>query len=97
MLWCRAASPQPPHASGSHTSAEPPPFSCIPTLGSVREALNCFFRPAARVIETCVLAVNEDGPRSAGRRGVAEVERYALDGESDEWADLRLAPGGHGH
>ncbi|PWI16294.1 GNAT family N-acetyltransferase [Streptomyces sp. Act143] len=45
----------------------------------------------ARTIETCVLAVNEDGLRFAGRRGFVEVERYVLDGESDLWVDLRLA------
>ncbi|MEU5042315.1 GNAT family N-acetyltransferase [Streptomyces griseorubiginosus] len=44
----------------------------------------------ARVIETCVLAVNEDGTRFARARGFVEVDRYVLDGESDEWVDLRL-------
>ncbi|MFD3585892.1 GNAT family N-acetyltransferase [Streptomyces sp. NPDC058683] len=44
----------------------------------------------ADAVETCVLAVNEDGLRFAGRRGFAEVERYVLDGEDDEWVDLRL-------
>ncbi|WP_225824501.1 GNAT family N-acetyltransferase [Streptomyces naphthomycinicus] len=51
----------------------------------------------ARVIETCVLAVNEDGLRFAGRRGFTEVDRYVLDGERDEWVDLRLPPDGRGH
>ena len=46
----------------------------------------------AGVIETCVLAANEDGLRFAGRRGFVEVDRYVLDGERDEWVDLRLAP-----
>lgn len=46
----------------------------------------------ARVIETCVLAVNEDGVRFAQARGFAEVDRYVLDGESDVWIDLRLGP-----
>lgn len=45
----------------------------------------------ARVIETCVLAVNEDGLRFAQARGFVEVERYVLDGETDLWVDLRLA------
>ncbi|MCX5524826.1 GNAT family N-acetyltransferase [Streptomyces bobili] len=45
----------------------------------------------ARVVETCVLAVNEDGLRFAEARGFAETERYTLDGESDVWVDLRLA------
>ncbi|NEB04950.1 GNAT family N-acetyltransferase [Streptomyces sp. SID13726] len=48
----------------------------------------------ARVIETCVLAVNEDGTRFARARGFVEVDRYVLDGGSDEWIDLRLAPDG---
>ncbi|MQY38034.1 hypothetical protein SRB17_60420 [Streptomyces sp. RB17] len=43
----------------------------------------------ATVIETCVLAVNEDGLRFARRRGFVEIERYVLDGERDEWVDLR--------
>ncbi|MFE7646184.1 GNAT family N-acetyltransferase [Streptomyces phaeoluteigriseus] len=45
----------------------------------------------ARAVETCVLAVNEDGLRFAEARGFVETERYALDGESDVWVDLRLA------
>lgn len=46
----------------------------------------------ARVIETCVLAVNEDGLRFAEVRGFVEVDRYVLEGETDLWVDLRLAP-----
>ncbi|WP_229910925.1 GNAT family N-acetyltransferase [Streptomyces aurantiogriseus] len=45
----------------------------------------------ARAVETCVLAVNEDGLRFAEARGFVETERYVLDGESDLWVDLRLA------
>ncbi|MER7839303.1 GNAT family N-acetyltransferase [Streptomyces sp. NPDC096040] len=44
----------------------------------------------AEAVETCVLAVNEDGLRFAGRCGFVEVERYVLDGGNDEWVDLRL-------
>ncbi|MEU9241389.1 GNAT family N-acetyltransferase [Streptomyces sp. NPDC048385] len=44
----------------------------------------------AGVVETCVLGVNEDGVRFARRHGFVEAERYVLDGESDEWVDLRL-------
>lgn len=44
----------------------------------------------AEVIETCVLAVNEDGLRFAEARGFVEIDRYVLDGETDEWLDLRL-------
>ncbi|MCX5246849.1 GNAT family N-acetyltransferase [Streptomyces sp. NBC_00201] len=47
----------------------------------------------ARDVETCVLAANEDGLRFAEKCGFVEVERYVLDGESDEWVDLRLAQG----
>lgn len=46
----------------------------------------------AKVIETCVLAVNGDGTRFARAHGFVEVDRYVLDGESDEWIDLRLEP-----
>ncbi|MFF4589075.1 GNAT family N-acetyltransferase [Streptomyces sp. NPDC001388] len=46
----------------------------------------------ARAVETCVLAVNEDGLRFARARGFTEVERYVLDGETAEWVDLRLMP-----
>ncbi|MEU6552949.1 GNAT family N-acetyltransferase [Streptomyces sp. NPDC046915] len=44
----------------------------------------------ARGVETCVLAVNEHGLRFAEKCGFVEVERYVLDGESDEWTDLGL-------
>ncbi|MGW5497335.1 GNAT family N-acetyltransferase [Streptomyces olivaceoviridis] len=50
----------------------------------------------AEAVETCVLAVNEDGLRFAERHGYAEIDRYVLDGERDEWVDLRLPPGGPG-
>ncbi|MEH0419597.1 GNAT family N-acetyltransferase [Streptomyces sp. B21-083] len=45
----------------------------------------------AEVIETVVLAANEDGLAFAYKQGFVEVERYVLDGESDLWVDLRLA------
>ncbi|MFJ6086362.1 GNAT family N-acetyltransferase [Streptomyces sp. NPDC092369] len=44
----------------------------------------------AGVVETCVLAVNEDGLRFAEARGFVELEQYVLDGMSDVWIDLRL-------
>ncbi|MDO0914004.1 GNAT family N-acetyltransferase [Streptomyces sp. DT2A-34] len=44
----------------------------------------------AKAIETCVLAVNEDGLRFAEARGFVEIDRYVLDGETDLWVDLRL-------
>ncbi|ALO94471.1 Acetyltransferase [Streptomyces hygroscopicus subsp. limoneus] len=50
----------------------------------------------AEAVETCVLAVNEGGLRFAERHGYAEIDRYVLDGERDEWVDLRLPPGGPG-
>ncbi|MFF8426385.1 GNAT family N-acetyltransferase [Streptomyces sp. NPDC016566] len=52
----------------------------------------------AGAVETCVLAVNEDGLRFAERCGFVEIDRYVLDGETDEWVDLRLGPqSGAGH
>ncbi|MET7774877.1 GNAT family N-acetyltransferase [Streptomyces mirabilis] len=45
----------------------------------------------ADVIETVVLASNEDGLRFAVQRGFVEIERYVLPGETAEWVDLRLA------
>ncbi|WP_217171364.1 GNAT family N-acetyltransferase [Streptomyces sp. AC512_CC834] len=45
----------------------------------------------AGVVETVVLAANADGLRFATGRGFVERERYVLDGERDEWVDLRLA------
>ncbi|MEU0008430.1 hypothetical protein ABZ079_30310 [Streptomyces sp. NPDC006314] len=51
----------------------------------------------AEVIETCVPAVNEDGLGFAGGHGFVETDRYVLDGERDEWVDLRLSPEGGGH
>ncbi|MEU3659310.1 GNAT family N-acetyltransferase [Streptomyces sp. NPDC032940] len=47
----------------------------------------------AGAVETVVLAANGEGLRFAAARGFAESERYVLDGESDEWVDLRLAVG----
>ncbi|MFJ9816733.1 GNAT family N-acetyltransferase [Streptomyces sp. NPDC101151] len=52
----------------------------------------------AEAVETCVLAVNADGLRFAERQGFVEIDRYVLDGQSDEWVDLRLEPdSGAGH
>ncbi|MFF3845827.1 GNAT family N-acetyltransferase [Streptomyces sp. NPDC002328] len=48
----------------------------------------------AEMVETCVLAANEDGLRFALARGFVETERYVLDGESDVWVDLRLTATG---
>ncbi|MFF8972332.1 GNAT family N-acetyltransferase [Streptomyces sp. NPDC014995] len=45
----------------------------------------------AREVETCVLAVNEDGLRFAVARGFVETDRYVVDGRTDLWVDLRLA------
>ncbi|MEU1533609.1 GNAT family N-acetyltransferase [Streptomyces fagopyri] len=45
----------------------------------------------AEVIETVVLASNEDGLRFALKHGFAETERYVLPGDTVEWIDLRLA------
>ena len=48
----------------------------------------------AGVVETCVLAANEDGLRFAEKCGFTETDRYVLDGESDLWIDLRLVMAG---
>jgi GNAT superfamily N-acetyltransferase len=45
----------------------------------------------AEVIETVVLASNEDGLRFALKHGFVELERYVLPGDTAEWIDLRLA------
>lgn len=44
------------------------------------KGLECARGLGARVIETCVLAVNEEGLRFAVARGFVEVERYVLEG-----------------
>ncbi|MGC9541812.1 N-acetyltransferase family protein [Streptomyces sp. UG1] len=54
------------------------------------EGLACARGLGARAVETCVLAVNEEGLRFARARGFVEVDRYVLDGETDLWVDLRL-------
>lgn len=48
----------------------------------------------AKVIETVVLAANEDGVRFAQRHGFTETERYVLPGEADLWLTLRLTDSG---
>ncbi|MDT0403294.1 GNAT family N-acetyltransferase [Streptomyces edwardsiae] len=50
-------------------------------------------RLGAAEIETVVLAANAEGLRFAAARGFTERERYVLDGERDEWVDLRLGAG----
>ncbi|MEU7279455.1 GNAT family N-acetyltransferase [Streptomyces sp. NPDC045431] len=45
----------------------------------------------AEVVETCVLASNEDGLRFALKHGFVETERYLLPGDTIPWIDLRLA------
>ncbi|QIP88291.1 GNAT family N-acetyltransferase [Streptomyces sp. Tu 2975] len=45
----------------------------------------------ADVIETVVLASNEDGLHFARSRGFTEVERYLLPGDSVPYIDLRLS------
>jgi hypothetical protein len=43
------------------------------------------------VIETVVLASNEDGLRFARRHGFVEIDRYVLAGDAIPFVDLRLA------
>lgn len=45
----------------------------------------------AEVIETVVLASNEDGLRFAQKHGFVEVKRYVLPGDPVPWITLRLA------
>jgi ribosomal protein S18 acetylase RimI-like enzyme len=45
----------------------------------------------ARVVETVVLAANEDGLRFAEGHGFVEAERYTLEDETGLWVTLRLA------
>lgn len=44
----------------------------------------------AEVIETVVLASNEDGVRFAQKHGFVEFERYVLPGDTVPWITLRL-------
>jgi N-acetylglutamate synthase-like GNAT family acetyltransferase len=45
----------------------------------------------AQVIETVILASNDDGLRFARRRGFVEIDRYVLPGDTTAYVDLRLA------
>lgn len=45
----------------------------------------------ARVVETVVLASNDDGLRFALRHGFVEIDRYVLPGHAVAFVDLRLA------
>jgi len=55
-------------------------------------ALALAYELGGRVIETVVLAANEDGLRFAERHGFVEVDRYLLDGDTVPYVDLRLSP-----
>ncbi|ADD43917.1 GNAT family N-acetyltransferase [Stackebrandtia nassauensis] len=48
----------------------------------------------AEVIDTVVLASNQDGLEFALAHGFAETERYELPGETVPWIDLRLVSPG---
>ncbi|MEU8170775.1 GNAT family N-acetyltransferase [Micromonospora sp. NPDC049004] len=45
----------------------------------------------AEVIDTVVLASNDDGLRFARQHGFVEIERYVLPGDTVPFVDLRLA------
>jgi GNAT superfamily N-acetyltransferase len=45
----------------------------------------------ARIIQTVVLASNDDGLRFARHHGFVEIERYVLPGHTIAFVDLRLA------
>jgi GNAT superfamily N-acetyltransferase len=47
-------------------------------------------RQLADVIETVVLASNEDGLQFAHKHGFVEIDRYVLPGETIPYVDLRL-------
>lgn len=55
------------------------------------EALTAAHDAGARVVETVVLASNEEGLRFAERHGYVEIDRYVLDGDTIPFIDLRLA------
>jgi GNAT superfamily N-acetyltransferase len=55
------------------------------------EALTAAYEIGARVIETVVLASNEEGRRFAERHGYVEIDRYILDGDTIPFIELRLA------
>ena len=56
-----------------------------------QRALSTARELGAQVIETVVLASNEDGLRFALRHGFVEIERYVLPGDTTPFVDLRLA------
>jgi GNAT superfamily N-acetyltransferase len=55
-----------------------------------QRALSTARELGAQVIETAVLASNEDGLRFALRHGFVEIERYVLPGDTIPFVDLRL-------
>jgi GNAT superfamily N-acetyltransferase len=55
------------------------------------QTVSMAYELGARVIETVVLASNEEGLRFAERHGFVEVDRYVLDGHTIPFVDLRLA------
>jgi GNAT superfamily N-acetyltransferase len=55
------------------------------------EALATAYERGARVVETVILASNEDGLRFAEQHGYFEIDRYVLDGDTFPYIDLRLA------
>ena len=55
------------------------------------QAVSIAYELGARIIDTVVLASNDDGLRFAERHGFAEIDRYVLDGHTIPFIDLRLA------
>ncbi|MET7951897.1 GNAT family N-acetyltransferase [Micromonospora sp. NPDC005324] len=53
-------------------------------LAAVREL-------GAQVVQTVILASNDDGLRFARRHGFVEIERYVLPGDTVAFVDLQLA------
>ena len=55
------------------------------------QAVSTAHELGARVIDTVVLASNDDGVRFAERHGFVEIDRYVPDGHTIPFIDLRLA------
>jgi GNAT superfamily N-acetyltransferase len=55
------------------------------------QAVSMAYELGAGVIDTVVLASNDEGLRFAERHGFVEIDRYVLDGHTIPFIDLRLA------
>ena len=55
------------------------------------QAVSTAHELGAQVIDTVVLASNDEGLRFAEQHGFVEIDRYVLDGHTIPFIDLRLA------